>query len=50
MLGNRWRRWQISDCYSRTATLCVSLRWLDPPNPATNKVIWFSCHMLTLEP
>lgn len=39
LIGHRWGRWQISDCYSWTATLCVSSGRLDPAFWATNKVV-----------
>lgn len=39
VIGDRWGRWQISDCYCWTATLCVSFGWLDPSFWAALKVV-----------
>ena len=39
VIGDRGGRWQISDCYSWTATLCVSFGWLDPSFWAALKVV-----------
>lgn len=39
VIGDRRGRWQISDCYSWTATLCVSFGWLDPSFWAALKVV-----------
>lgn len=42
VIGNRWGRWQISYCYSWTATLCLSFGWLDPSFWTTIKVVIIS--------